>query len=195
METQRSSSQNHQLQSPPPPSPPIRTLTAASCKGKNKFLGVRQRPSGRWVAEIKDSLQKLRLWLGTFDTAEEAASAYDTAARLLRGRNAKTNFTYREEISSSLLDKNPRLYQLIKHAITKNIVKSSSSSLTTVEEDVLKSSPAEVMINYSDGDFNKLVNSKEVSRAACKVYSSVIVAPSFSASPSCHGKESHEREQ
>ncbi|KVH99797.1 AP2/ERF domain-containing protein [Cynara cardunculus var. scolymus] len=61
-------------------------------RGHPKYVGVRQRPSGRWVAEIKDSLQKVRLWLGTFDTAEEAAQAYDQAARTLRGANARTNF-------------------------------------------------------------------------------------------------------
>ncbi|KAM0952063.1 putative transcription factor AP2-EREBP family [Dioscorea sansibarensis] len=61
-------------------------------KNKSKFVGVRQRPSGRWVAEIKDTTQKIRMWLGTFETAEEAARAYDEAACLLRGSNARTNF-------------------------------------------------------------------------------------------------------
>ncbi|KAI3420561.1 uncharacterized protein J3R85_012642 [Psidium guajava] len=57
-----------------------------------RFVGVRQRPSGRWVAEIKDSSQRVRLWLGTYDRPEEAARAYDEAARALRGENARTNF-------------------------------------------------------------------------------------------------------
>ncbi|KAJ8748890.1 hypothetical protein K2173_013323 [Erythroxylum novogranatense] len=57
-----------------------------------RFVGVRQRPSGRWVAEIKDTSQRVRLWLGTYDTPEEAARAYDEAARALRGENARTNF-------------------------------------------------------------------------------------------------------
>ncbi|CAL1399035.1 unnamed protein product [Linum trigynum] len=57
-----------------------------------RFVGVRQRPSGRWVAEIKDSSQRVRLWLGTYDTPEEAARAYDEAARALRGESARTNF-------------------------------------------------------------------------------------------------------
>ncbi|KAI3500728.1 hypothetical protein L1887_36553 [Cichorium endivia] len=61
-------------------------------RARKKFVGVRQRPSGRWVAEIKDTIQKIRVWLGTFDTAEEAARAYDEAACLLRGSNTRTNF-------------------------------------------------------------------------------------------------------
>ncbi|KAG5555465.1 hypothetical protein RHGRI_006199 [Rhododendron griersonianum] len=78
---------------------PVSKVSSSSFKGRNrgtnainKFVGVRQRPSGRWVAEIKDTTQKIRMWLGTFETAEEAACAYDEAACLLRGSNTRTNF-------------------------------------------------------------------------------------------------------
>ncbi|KAK9266342.1 hypothetical protein L1049_019309 [Liquidambar formosana] len=72
-----------------------RAKKLAPAKGRH-YRGVRQRPWGKFAAEIRDPAKNgARVWLGTYETSEEAALAYDRAAYRMRGSRALLNFPHR----------------------------------------------------------------------------------------------------
>ncbi|PON91694.1 AP2/ERF transcription factor [Trema orientale] len=88
----------------------------ASCE----YRGVRQRTWGKWVAEIREPKKRTRLWLGSFSTAEEAAMAYDEAARRLYGPDAYLNLPHLYQPNSII--NHPIKSQKFKWLPSKNFI-------------------------------------------------------------------------
>ncbi|KAJ6704650.1 ETHYLENE-RESPONSIVE TRANSCRIPTION FACTOR ERN2 [Salix purpurea] len=144
----------HQLRKQPrgvsPSKPSKFKERCSSNSSKNKFVGVRQRPSGKWIAEIKDTTQKIRMWLGTFETAEEAARAYDEAACLLRGSNTRTNFNTHVSSDSPI---SAKIRNLLNHkrSLKQNPSTTSSSAKSTTKASTIGSTTSS--FNSSMGSF------------------------------------------
>ncbi|VFQ67714.1 unnamed protein product [Cuscuta campestris] len=87
---------------------------------KKVYRGVRQRHWGKWVAEIRLPQNRMRVWLGTYDSPEAAAYAYDTASYKLRGEYARLNFPHLRHHPDGLAAANPKL-AAVRNAVDEKI--------------------------------------------------------------------------
>ncbi|KAF8649105.1 hypothetical protein HU200_011072 [Digitaria exilis] len=129
-----------------------KALKVSDKKGKSsRFIGVRKRPWGRWAAEIRDPVKKTRRWIGSYDSEEAAAAAYQAYSNKIRAEvlamkdqhsvSERTTQGYPNKISAEVLA------MKAQHSVSERAALSSSSSVSCVSSSTLLEQTTQDMQN------------------------------------------------